>query len=134
MSFTSTPQQKLLFAKMRHTQVQQEVAGRNLANIGVAGAKEEVVGAFKAKVTKGGNAAAPAVTSAGHLSGSKGDHGFKISLSKKNGEPSLTGNSINSEAQLLKLNEVATDFYRISQVIGGENKRSHLIAKFGSGK
>ena len=113
MSLTSTPQAKLLFEKMRHTQARQEVASNNMARSGVAGAKSK---------------------DAAHMGGSSNQKEFKIKKSSSQGDPSISGNSISPEEQLIALNEATTDFYRLTEVNKSEKTRIRMISTIGGGK
>lgn len=131
MSLTSTPQAKLLFEKMRHTQARQEVASDNIARAGVAGARSKKIEDFKEAVKN-----TVMKTHAGHMTpGSvNNDTGFHIKKSKAKNETSISGNNINPEKQLLALNEAATDFFRLEQINKNEKSRIRLIAGLGNGK
>ena len=134
MSLTNTPQAKLIFEKMRHTQARQETASDNMARSGVAGAKAKEVEKFSTAVRRGTKLSAIKRTNPAHMSGSIKQSSFQIKKSKVQGEPSLTENSISPEEQLLALNEASTDFYRLEQVKKNEKARIRMIATIGGGK
>ncbi|NCP62809.1 MAG: hypothetical protein GW748_05800 [Alphaproteobacteria bacterium] len=134
MALTSTPQAQLLFEKMRHTQARQENTSDNLARSGVAGEKTKEIEPFSQALKHNSATASIKTTNAHHLSGSVKDVGFKIKKSKEQAEPTLTGNSISPEEQLLQLNEAATDFYRLQQVHKSEIERIKTVLNMGGGK
>ena len=133
MSLTNTPQAKLLFEKMRHTQARQETASDNMARSGVAGAKAKDVEDFKASVKRTTKPASIKTTNTGHMTGSLKQANFRVKTSKQQGEPSLTNNSISAEEQLLALNEASTDFYRLTKVNENVKSRIRTVASIGSG-
>ena len=134
MALTNTPQAKMLFEKMRHTQARQETASDNMARSGVAGAKSKEVESFKKAFKGHSKAASIKTTNTGHMAGSIKQTAYKTSKGKDQGDPSITGNSISPEEQLLALNEASTDFYRLEQVNKNTKARIRMIAGIGSGK
>jgi len=134
MSLYSTPQIKLLFQKLEHIQARQETASDNMARSGVAGAKTKKVESFKKALKRNSPSKSIKTTSSGHMSGSIKQTKFKTSTAKQQGEPSITGNSISAEEQLLALNEAGTEFFRMRQVSKNIITRVRLIAGIGSGK
>ncbi len=134
MSLTNTPQAKLLFEKMRHTQARQEVASDNIARSGVAGAKSKEIEKFEKAVKRNTNPSSVKTTHKGHMSGSTKQTGFQVKKSKSDGETTLSGNNISPEEQLLALNEASTDFYRLEQINKNEKARIRIIAGLGNGK
>ncbi len=134
MSLYSTPQIKLLFQKLEHLQARQETASDNMARSGVAGEKTKQVEDFKKSLRRNRPSKSIKTTNSRHLSGNIKETKFKTSIAKKQGEPSITGNSISAEEQLLALNETGTEFFRMRQVNKNIITRVRLIAGIGSGK
>tara|TARA_R110002095_G_scaffold169351_2_gene147048 strand:+ start:5936 stop:6340 length:405 start_codon:yes stop_codon:yes gene_type:complete len=134
MALTNTPQAQLLFEKMRHTQARQETTSDNLARSGVAGEKTKEVESFSKSLNRNSKPASIKTTNANHLSGSLKNAGFKVKTSKEQADPSLTGNSISPEEQLLQLNEAGTDFYRLQQIHKSEEERMKTVLNMGNGK
>ena len=135
MSFYATPQIKLLFQKMEHTQARLETTSDNVARSGVPGQREKTVEDFKSALRKGGKKSRSIkTTQSGHMTGSVKETKFSIKSSKKQGQPSLTGNSISQEEQLLKLNEATVDFHRLRQINQNSLARIRMIATLGTGK
>lgn len=134
MSLYATPQIKLLFQKLEHTQARQEAAANNMSRAGIAGAKTKEVEDFKKAVRRGKNPNPMHTTNPTHLVGSVKQTTFKVKTSKEQADPSISGNTISGEQQLLALNEAGTDYYRLRQVNNNTLTRIRMIAALGGGK
>ena len=134
MSLTNTPQSKLLFEKMQYAQSKQQTASDNMARAGVAGAKAKEIEPFEKSLKRGGGSSSVVTTNAKHMQGKPEGNGFKVKTAKNQGEPTLTGNSISPEEQLLQLNEASTEFYRLEQVHKNEKERIRMISTIGGPK
>lgn len=134
MSFYSTPQVKLLFQKMKHTQTRQEVAGDNLARYGIAGEKTKGVENFEKAVKRTRNPKAINSTDPNHQTGLARQTDFTIKTTRSQSAESLSGNSIGHEQQLLALNEATTEFHRHRQIHTNMISRVRVVYSIGSGK
>lgn len=134
MSLTATPQSKLLLEKMRYAQGKQETAADNMARAGVAGEKTKEIEPFKKALMRTTQNASMHTTNSFHMAGSVKEASFKSKIAKEQGSPSLTGNSISPEEQLLKLNEASTEFFRLERLHQSEKNRIKAVLGIGSGK
>ncbi len=132
MSFYGSPQVKLLFQKMQHTQARQEVASDNISRMGIADEKTKDVESFEKAVKRGQQPKSIHTTNVNHMQGRGRQTGFDIKTTKASGPTSLSGNNIGHQQQLLNLDQATTDFYRFRQINSNMTSRAKAVYTLGS--
>lgn len=119
----------LLSQKMERLTREKEVYADNILRSPIPGEREKVV-KFQSLVKNGTTLAGPAPlmrTNEKHLSPPSSDTSAKVGVQNKNVEVSLSGNTINSEEQLRKLNEATTKYYEMMNMYQSYMRRHATI-------
>ncbi|MBX9697321.1 MAG: hypothetical protein K2X53_04465 [Alphaproteobacteria bacterium] len=119
----------LLSQKMERLTREKEVYADNILRSPIPGEREKVV-KFQSLIKNGTTLAGPAPlvrTNEKHLSPPSSLATTKVGVQKKNVEVSLSGNTINSEEQLRKLNEATTKYYEMMNMYQSYMRRHSTI-------
>lgn len=119
----------LLSQKMERLVREKEVYADNILRSPIPGEREKVI-KFQSLVKNGTALAGPAPlarTNENHLSSPSSLTTSKVGVQKKNIEVSLSGNTINSEEQLRKLNEATTKYYEMMNMYQSYMRRHATI-------
>lgn len=119
----------LLSQKMERLAREKEVYADNILRSPIPGEREKVV-KFQSLIKNGTTLAGPAPlarTNEKHLGTSSLIATTKVGVHNKNAEVSLSGNTINSEEQLRKLNEATTKYYEMMNMYQSYMRRHATI-------